>query len=222
MEDKDYKSFMTLMGIMAEAFSLKVSENKVEIYFKFLKDLSLEDIKVNVDNLIKTRVYTSFPSVAEIRGETSSGAGEDAAQGAFLTLWNAIKNSIGYQSAEFDDPIVHSVVECLGGLPFICENWFLEDFQWRQREFVQLYKQFSKQKKHPGYLPGIHEIGNLATGYPVKQPKIIRSQRAIEKEEKEVEKIDELIKITNEEEKGKLSIEDKKERKKNNGRSHST
>lgn len=193
MENKDYKDFAVLMATMAEVFSLNIPKTKIELYFKFLKDLPLEDIKVNVDNLIKTRIYTSFPTVAEIRGET--GGKEDKALEAFLSVWNALKNSIGYESAKFaDDPVVHSVIECLGGLSYICENWYFEDMQWIEKEFVRLYKQFAKRKKHPEYIPGIYEIGNLAIGYLAKSPKIIRSQRAIEKEEEEKKKIEDKSK----------------------------
>lgn len=189
MENKDYKIFAVLMATLAEVFSLNMPKTKIALYFRFLKDLPLKDIEVNVDHLIKTRVYTSFPTIAEIRGEGGLGGGEGRALEAFLTLWSALKGEVGYESAEFDDPIIHSVIECLGGLPFICENWFLEDMQWRQKEFLQLYRQFERRKKHPSYLPGILELGNLATGHSAKSPKIIRSQRVIEKEEEEKEKL---------------------------------
>lgn len=173
------------MTLMSEIHKREISELLMQTYWKILGPYSDEECKNGFMKIIKTLKFFPKPNdlIESIKGK---GIEEDRALEAFLEVWNALKNSMGYKSAKFtDDPVIHNVIQAMGGLPFIAENWFYEDMQWIEKEFIKLYKQFAKRKKHPEYIQGIYEIENSAKGYPVEQPKIIRSQRAIEKEEEE-------------------------------------
>ena len=61
----------------------------------------------------------------------------------------------GFDSVQFDDHIIHSVIEVMGGWTQLCYDLYNineEEKKYKQREFRRLYFVLSSKKKHPGFL----------------------------------------------------------------------
>lgn len=170
----DYEKFAVMMATLAEVFNdgKEVSKIKTEIYFKSLESYPIENISQAVTKMISTRVFPSFPKPAEIIQEIN-GKAENKATEAWIMAINAIRRAGNYDSVVFADPVIHSVIQVLGGWPKFCEG-DAKDEHWKQKEFEKLYAVISSRNgKHPAYLPGLHEINNTARGYDHK-PEVIR------------------------------------------------
>ena len=88
-----------------------------------------------------------------------------------------VKRIGNYQSVQFDDPVIHSTVEAMGGWQQFC-SMLTEEEKWKVREFERLYVVISARQSanHPKYLPGTHEIINGAYGREIEPPVFIGEQ----------------------------------------------
>jgi hypothetical protein len=109
-----------------------------------------------------------FPKPAEFLELLEASRGVQATA-AWLDVVAALKRYGNYQSVRFADPVIHSVIEAMGGwvsLGLMAER----ERTWRQKEFERLYSVLVGQDgRHPAYLAGLHEIQNACGGHPVQQ-----------------------------------------------------
>ncbi len=186
MTAKDEKEFALLMASLAEIFDSgsELSSVKVELYFRLLEDYVIEDIKRGVDEIMRNRVYASLPKPAEII-QAIEGDGNEKAILAWEKLDRAVRQVGPYQSVQFDDPVIHSIVKFFGGWEKICDVSG-DEWKWKQKEFERLYTIMAKRGDHPKYLIGITEWSNMVDysdnipdivqiGFPVKEPKRLES-----------------------------------------------
>jgi hypothetical protein len=86
--ERDSKPFIAMIGVLQTVFDHDpMPENKVLVYFEYLMDLSLKEIKRAVDEIIRTRKYSTMPTVAEIR-EAALGMKDDDASAEALRAWD--------------------------------------------------------------------------------------------------------------------------------------
>ncbi|HOG24270.1 MAG TPA: DUF6475 domain-containing protein [Candidatus Omnitrophota bacterium] len=170
MEQRDKKKFAALMAAMAEVFDrgAEISALKMDLYFKALERYPIDHISLAISNLIQGRVFPSLPKPAEIIQEIQ-GKAENRATEAWLLALEGIRRVGNYQSVKFVDPVIHSVIQAMGGWPRFCDGE-AKDEKWKQKEFERLYTVIAERPgKHPQYLPGDHELQNAALGHEQKQ-----------------------------------------------------
>jgi len=161
MNKDDYKDFAVLMNFLAENIGKKISKERIGMIFGMTQDLDIQEIKNNVKSLLKNRVYSTFPVIAEIRGATGK-INDDKAQRAFIAFQQAVIDFGYYDSVKFQDPVIHDVVKALGGWRQVAEEMpgDFDSLQWYEKEFLRLYNVLSQRNKHPVYLAGSHELEN--------------------------------------------------------------
>ena len=164
------------MAVLAEIFDQgqPLSEFKIELYFKSLMDYPIEAIEKAATAIIKGRVYPAFPKPAEIIQEIV-GNQTNAASLAWIDVLETVKRVGQYQSVQFSDPIIHSVIEVMGGWVKLAGDMTCDEEKWKQKEFEKLYEVLSQNPrgKHPDHLAGHFEIENEANGYDTK-PEIVK------------------------------------------------
>jgi hypothetical protein len=104
------------------------------------------------------------------------GSKQDQAVEAWLKVDRAVRTIGPYYSVKFDDPVIHSTIEGMGGWMHI--NDFPEhEWKWKRKEFEDLYKVVSRKKSHIEYLTGITEAENRIKGFEkfIEPPKEITS-----------------------------------------------
>ena len=86
-------------------------------------------------------------------------------------------------SVKFDDPVIHSVIESMGGWEALCsiEN---AEMKWKRKEFENLYPIMAKREAHPDRLIGMCDRQNLARGFDefVNEPKEIGDHILVKKQ----------------------------------------
>ena len=170
MQQQDELKFAEIMAVLAEVYDdgRPPSKLKMEVYYRTLEQFSIDEIERAAKELIYTRTTASFPKPAEIiqgiRGTISSKATL-----AWLDVLETVKRVGHYQSVKFSDPVIHSVINAMGGWVRIAGDMMVDDEKWKQREFERIYEVISKNPcgKHPNYLPGWLEVDNAAQGHEV-------------------------------------------------------
>jgi len=158
---KDEVKFKEFMTVLCEIHDKRLTQLLSDLYWKILEPFSDEDC----GRAFKELVYECkfFPKPAEFI-EILKGKKQDQAMTAWIEVVNAIKRIGPYQSIDFGDPVIHGVIEFMGGWPAI-GYWLEDDLKWKQREFERLYGIMQGRECKTKYLPGICEIANDLKGF---------------------------------------------------------
>jgi hypothetical protein len=179
MTSRDETNFAELMAILGEAFDKIPSPAKIEIFFRALSDLTIDQISQAVSSLLKTRTITgTFPTVAEII--KASGQDNDPDELALLA-WAKVSWAIDAAgwgaSVAFDDRrIMEALIIWAGsrGYPALQDlDWTHDQVVWRQKEFCAAYKSALKgSASAPPYFVGSYEGHNQQHGFLDHIPKV--------------------------------------------------
>lgn len=174
MNEKDEKKFGELMLAMGEVFQKIPNKIQMEIYFRALEDLTIEDVSQACSEIVKTRKITgTLPLPAEIR-EMAGGNSEAKALTAWAKVSEAIDRLGWDNSIAFDDPQIMRAIVLWGGSWIRLRelDWRLDQVKWRQKEFMQAYKAAGETRvKVPEYFIGSYEHHNEVKGYLEHIPK---------------------------------------------------
>ena len=160
----DHRAFLTLMLILQTLFDKEaVSEQKLELYFEYLSDLSLSEIKQAVDSIASTRRYSTFPSIAEIR-ESALGLRDAQVDEAALAAWNRANVALITGRPVTDDPVLIEAIRlAFGGWGGFGETEPGNNFV--KKRFLDCYKiAASKRLEAKPMLDGGDGRGNGAAG----------------------------------------------------------
>ena len=160
---------------LKECFTLLVTEygdklteqqktNKKELFKKIIGEYPIEKIKEMTMKMIRNRVYSNFPKIAEMI-EIIEGNKEEEAELAWIYLIDKIDEVGHYRSVSFSEyPAVGEIVEKWGGWSRVCDMTFEEE-TWKKKEFIKLYPIIKKRGNYPKELAGQFEIDNNNKGY---------------------------------------------------------
>ena len=155
----DSRVFLEGMTIIETLLGLKLLPEQGDIYMALLSDLNENEFILGINSMLRERVFTNFPSPAEIRKYCLGTRDEDLeirCAEARIKLKKAV-NSVGtYNSVVFDDPVIHLVVQSFGGWIKLGTLEFDEYEKLLKWEFPKLYKAYAvrKNKEIPLVLPG--------------------------------------------------------------------
>lgn len=176
MKEQDKAEFVKQLTGLAELFDKKISDTLFEIYWQTLNDLPLEDFKRGVSNLALTSKF--FPKPVEFREQVLPNLDAQASL-AYDKLHEAYLRLSPYHSVIFDDPVIHAVVNSLGGWIKLA-GLTIDDAKWYRKDFESKYKHYAPQIRNlnvPMKLVGQFEIDNSEKFSEfVKPPQIIGSE----------------------------------------------
>jgi hypothetical protein len=161
MKQGDLKKFAVCVEAMRGEFTPneQLSKLQLDVKFKALMDIPIEDIERATWTIISTRKTASFPKVAEIR-EAATGSLEDKSVIAYDAFTKGKAATGAYDSVSFHDKTIHAVIMAMGGWQEICiiteEEW-----KFKRREFIDLYKAITRNpgRDIPEKLIGLGEHG---------------------------------------------------------------
>lgn len=164
MTERDVREFAEIMAAIAENFGKEISVPGVQLRFDALREYPIGAVKAAAMAIMRSRKYTSMPTIADFVEHLGGGNIADRAAVQATQVRTAIGSHGGYASVCFDDPVTQAVLEeGFGGWPTVCGEYTEANRQWFDREFVRLYVAFSAANRtRVGYLAGRTEIHNLA------------------------------------------------------------
>lgn len=159
---KNEIKFKEYMATLCELHEKTLSKLLTDLYWRVLEPFTDEQCEAAFKELIYSNKF--FPKPPDFL-DAIQGTKKNRATEAWLDVLESVKRIGNYQSVKFPDPVIHSVIQSMGGWTELCmmEN---DDVKWKQREFERLYEVMEgRGGNHPEYLPGIHELQNFQTGH---------------------------------------------------------
>ncbi|MCK5607490.1 hypothetical protein KAR91_36745 [Candidatus Pacearchaeota archaeon] len=164
MKESDLREFTGIMDDLAEMLGGDMSTRKYELYFTALSDLDIKDIRKAANHIANTATF--FPKPKDFR-ESINGNQDEGAIAAWEKVLKGKSKAGQYQSVQFDDPVIHTVIKLMGGWGAVCRLEGHDDEKWQRIDFEKTYKAMQGvNKDHPLYLPGAAEVQNSAKGFP--------------------------------------------------------
>lgn len=134
----DQAKFSELMQGLSKIFDpgRKISAVVMELYFKALEDLTIEQIAIAVSKVIRERVYSGFPKPAEIRLAIKPPDIDQLSDplGAWLLVERHIEGG-----PMPTDPVVNKTVATMGGYERLGLQSYAE-LVWVQKDFERRYE----------------------------------------------------------------------------------
>lgn len=174
MQTSDIQTFSALMAGVGELYGKTISATLTNIYWRTLKCYDIEDVQRAFNaHIHNPDCGQFFPKPADIV-RFIEGSGETRALFAWTIVEKAIQQVGIYQSVVFDDPLIHAVLEDMGGWVKLCTMTHAE-MPFRANEFQKRYLGFvlKKPNRYPRYLCGIIESENTKNGYACEAPLLL-------------------------------------------------
>lgn len=145
MNSAEKIEFSKAMMILAEVYNRKLSELLLQTYWDCLKVYSLSLFQKALDHFLKSPDYAKkgFPSPADWI-KAIEGDSETKSLAAWTNVIKAIRHVGLYESVRFSDPIIHAVINDMGGWIFLCKQ--------SERELIFLQKEF--ERRYRDYVSG--------------------------------------------------------------------
>lgn len=115
MTSKDHERFIGALALVSLLPGLmELNEQQIELYFRFLEDLDIEDVEKAIFEIIKTKKITTFPLIGEIREKVEMDFNSEV-DGAAFTAWSRASYFSETSSYPSDDTLIEDTVEMAFG-----------------------------------------------------------------------------------------------------------
>ncbi len=143
----DFHVFARELALVAETFGATISSAHIEIYFRALNDLPLEQVRAAMDAACRRLRF--FPKPVELR-ELITGSPDERAERAWTRVRQGIMRGVGgYRLIDFGDMALHATIDAMGGWARFYSLGFrgVEEvaIATARKEFLQLYSIFEKR-----------------------------------------------------------------------------
>jgi len=173
---EEKKRFATLLTGLSEYYGKEVSKALAGIYWEGLKQYDFDAISKACQLHMASPDENGrwFPKIADIT-KYLEGSTQDQAELAWSKVDKAIRQVGVYADVVFDDPVIHAVLQDMGGWIVLGdkddEAWpFVgKEFKTRYRG----YKQKTQQPEYPARLIGVANAHNAANGQPLQPPRLV-------------------------------------------------
>lgn len=161
MPSDDQKKFAIYMAMLGTAFGEKgISPERIDIYWAHLKDVPIDMVGQAVESIIRSRKYSSIPTIAEIR-EAALGRDDDI-EAAALESWGRASRAASRGLYLTDDLILTEAVRvAFGGWSSFGET-DIDNEMADRAHFIRIYKHLARARRERGELA-------LAPGREVKR-----------------------------------------------------
>jgi len=159
---KDHEMFKNYMTLMGEIFNKELSKVMMEFYWNVMKEFSDEE----AEDIFKRACsdLTFFPKPAELKNIGRPKVDDSCkASLAWTEVDNAVRTVGNYASVQFSDPVIHSVIQAMGGWSTLCQCTN-DEWKWKRVEFEKLYPTMAKRGGHDLYLLGDAEQSQRIRG----------------------------------------------------------
>jgi hypothetical protein len=170
LQQSDRPEFLRVLNSCAAMYRADMSPDVVELWWNVLAEYDFTAIRQALTKHIRNPDSGQFmPKPADVI-KFMSGTTQDAALMAWAKVHSAIRRHGSWSDAVFDDPIVHAVIQDMGGWIRLCE--MLEtDVPFRGKEFENRYRAYARQQERVQCVPvliGRSTLANQANGYEEK------------------------------------------------------
>lgn len=171
MQASDRVEFAQAITALAASFRAESDEAMLEGYWWALDDLPLEAVQRAVRSAMRQCKF--MPAAFELRELSGVMSNQARAVLAWAAFEKAVRIHGGYETINFDDPLINATVRNLGGWERCCLLPCEEFDKWLRKDFERVYLALlssgvSAEAAAP--LIGVFDRENLLTGYEGRKP----------------------------------------------------
>ena len=178
MNASDKRDFKDVLTATMDLYGKELSIPVLQLWFAALEQFSIEEVRAGLSRYVRSTESGTFPpKPADVIRMIEGSAGDRG-----LIAWGKVNETIaragGYQSVCFDDPIIHCVIEDMGGWPKLCAT-SPDEIHFRSADFAKRYRAYAERgivERHSPYLPGRAEEQNRIGGHRSNPPLMIGDQ----------------------------------------------
>lgn len=176
MQPQDRAKFYSSFAGVCELYGKKASPELMAMYFEALRQHELQDV-LRAFNLhaVDPDQGQFMPKPADIV-RLLGGSKQTRALVAWSNVERALRHVGPYQSVVFDDPIIHAVLDDMGGWIDICNTGTEKDLEFKRNEFEKRYQGYSLQggvTDYKTHLVGMIEADCSAKNQPLPKPVLL-------------------------------------------------
>lgn len=176
MTEHDRPAFYAMMTGLFEMYGKRASPELLEIYFGALTAYDLPDLQRAANgHALDPDAGQFMPKPADFVRHID-GSKATRAMRAWSLVERAIRQVGQYESVTFDDPVIHRVIEDMGGWVDLCSTATEKDLEFRGVEFGKRYQGYSLQGGVAEWQPrliGLIEADHVSRKLPPPAPKLI-------------------------------------------------
>ncbi len=173
MLNSDADEFAGIMEATMAVYGKDVSKPVMRIYWSALVEYDMPAVRRAFGAWIKNPDSGQFPPKPADIIRMIDGATGDRAMVVWSKVDKAIRMVGNYQSVAFDDPIIHLVIDEMGGWRKLASIPSNKDLEFAGIEFVKRYRAYvlaGGVTEYPAYLIGECEAVNGKNGFRGQDP----------------------------------------------------
>lgn len=175
MKDADRTKFAELLTGISEIYGKPISRVSMQLWFDALKDYEIDEIASALSRHVRNPDTGKWiPKPADVIAAID-GTAADAAYLAWTKVEEAIQRVGSYETVVFDDPIIHCVVQDMGGWVELGQVE-TNELKFKANEFAKRYQGYRQKgavEDYPAKLVGITEGDCASRGFDIPPPVLI-------------------------------------------------
>jgi len=177
MVEQDRKRFVQLITDVLAFYRQDVSDFAVSVWWEACKGFDFEQVsKALTAHAMDPEHGQYAPKPADLVRKLA-GTPTDRALVAWGKVYEAMGSVGAYQDVVFDDPIIHAVVEELGGWPAVCRIK-TDELSYLQHRFTEAYRVHARMPAvldYPRVLVGDRSSNDVYAmrGLPAPKPQVV-------------------------------------------------
>lgn len=169
MRNEDREALTAMLAKVMSVYSKQITTGFVDIFFDALSGYDLESVRRGLNAHVQNPDSGQFPPKPADIVRLIDGTSADQGMQAWSRVDKAVRRVGPYQSIVFDDPIVHRVLEEMGGWIKLCNSPSEEDYKFQGLEFARRYRAYviagGPGNEYPRHLIGMSEAENNVGGF---------------------------------------------------------
>lgn len=174
MQESDKAKFSTLVTEVLAFYRQDASRFAMSVWWEACKGFDFEQVSKAFNSHAMDPERGQFaPKPADVV-KALQGTKTDRSRMAWGRAFDAMQRIGAYRSVTFDDPVIHAVIEDLGGWTKLCRS-DLNELSYIEHRFCEAYRAYSGRTDlaYPAKLIGEFEAINRHEGRKVSPPVLI-------------------------------------------------
>jgi len=176
MKQEHFDEFCELLDTVAEQYGKNMTPSLKMLYWQGLHDVEFKAVREALFRHIRNTDKDGdfMPKISNIK-KMIEGSTQDTAMTAWAKVDRALRQVGTYQSVVFDDPLIHKVLQDMGGwIPLGMKTE--DEWPFVAKEFENRYRGFKSRSEipdYPSHLIGLAEGHNTKEGFKSGSPSLI-------------------------------------------------